>query len=648
MALVKKSKIALSTATSAAVPQTPPQSRARATPPAGPNGRQKSGQRRAKQHTASERIAAATEELAGGLTEAAAATKELARAMEQISTGAEEAAGASQEQSAAIKRIVANLGSARGDAETAGRRSEVVTAALTDASAQIAASVRAVERNAERQLASVGVIAELERRANDIAEITGAVSQIADQTNLLALNAAIEAARAGEHGRGFAVVADEVRTLAEVADKNALEVQRLADSIKSDVQEVVDALKKASETAAGDARSAARIATELDAKRDEMAAIAKDSRDILSASVEAERAAVEAGRGAEQVAAAAEEQASGATQAQSAVAQQAKSLNEAQRASQALAQLAEALRGGKGGTRAVDQIGASAEELSATIQELSSTAAEVMAAVEQINRACQLQASATQQTSAALTQIESSARLAQQNGKAADDRVRNIEAALKEGRGGIENLVQGVFDALKKTQHSVATVGRVDAIGRKIEKMVDGIALINVQTSMLAVSGAVEAARAGDSGRGFAIVSNNIRSLAHEAASNVERAKDTVRGVLEQIAALKADLEQIIASSETEVQNNRSVSAVLEKVGTEVASMRVASQSIVSGAAEILAAVIETAAASRQIATSAEEASAASRQSAMAATEQSQSAEDLAAAIEEIASLAEELKLENA
>jgi methyl-accepting chemotaxis protein len=259
-----------------------------------------------------------------------------------------------------------------------------------------------------------------------------------------------------------------------------------------------------------------------------------------------------------------------------------------------------------------------------------------------------LQASATQQTSAALSQIESGARLAQQNGKTADESVRRIDAAIKEGRDSIQTLVQSVSDGVNNTQASIVTINRLDAVGRKIEKIVDAIALINVQTSMLAVSGAVEAARAGDSGRGFSIVSNNIRNLAHEASANVERAKDTVRGVLEQIGTLRAELNQIVTSTEVEVQNNRSISVVLEKIGVEIESMSASSRSIVAGAADTLTAAVQTAAASRQIATAAEEASAASREAATAATEQSRGAEDLAAAIEEIASLADELKRQNA
>jgi len=161
---------------------------------------------------------------------------------------------------------------------------------------------------------------------------------------------------------------------------------------------------------------------------------------------------------------------------------------------------------------------------------------------------------------------------------------------------------------------------------------------------MLAVSGSVEAARAGDSGRGFAIVSSDIRTLAREASANVDRAKETVRGVLEQIAVLKSDLEQIGVSAESEVDNNRRLSIVFEKLGGEVAEMRVANQTIVGRAAEILAAAVEASTGARQVAAASEEASAAVRKATTAATEQSRGAEDLAAAIEEIASLADELQ----
>src|SRR5205085_5390138 len=97
--------------------------------------------------------------------------------------------------------------------------------------------------------------------------------------------------------------------------------------------------------------------------------------------------------------------------------------------------------------------------------------------------------SATQQTSAALTQIEKGAKLAEKNGKTADDQVQGINASLKESRASIEALISGVSNALKGTQASVNTAGRLEGLGRKIEKIVNAIALTAVQISMLAVSG---------------------------------------------------------------------------------------------------------------------------------------------------------------
>jgi methyl-accepting chemotaxis protein len=638
MSLVKTSKIA----------------RGRTIPPAEPkaiaiphNGARRRKANGSRQDTLSERLAAATEELASGLSEAASAANELRGAMAQIASGGEEAAGASQEQLAAIKRIFDALRSARTEAEASRRRTEGVQILLADTAGQITASARAIERNAQRQENIIEIISELERRARDIGEITQTVSRISDQTNLLALNAAIEAARAGDHGRGFAVVADEVRALAETSDKSAQEVRGLAESIQNDVRGVVASVKAAAETSSSEARAAVAVVDALHARRADMQRVADGSQDVLTSAQEAERAAAEAQKGAEQVASAAEEQSTGASEAQSAVQEQAKSLEQGQAAARALATLAEALRTGRTDASAAEQIGATAEELSATIQEMTSAAAQIMAAVEQISRGSQQQASATHQTSAALSQIERSAKLAQQVADEASGRVKKMEAALADSRTSIEKLMTGVSDALKETRTSVATAAALENLGRRIEKIVDAIALITVQTSMLAVSGSVEAARAGDAGRGFAVVSGDIRGLAREAASNVERAKDTVRGILEQMAALKRDLEQSIASAEIEVQNNAAVFSALDKLDSDLTALSTGNSAILQGAQAILSSATETAAGARQIAAAAEEAGNASRQAAAASSEQAQGAEDLAAAIEEIASLAEALKQQN-
>ncbi len=293
MALIKKSKLNAGSTPATAPPPAavrPPGRTAHLS-----NGSARRGAARPQDRIA-ERLAVATEQLASGLTEAAAAAEELRRAMEQIASGAGEAAGASQEQLAAIKQVVASLGLARSQAEASRRRTETVELVLTETAVQIGTSVRAIERNGLRQGTSVQMVTELSRRAQDIGEITRAVSRISDQTNLLALNAAIEAARAGDHGRGFAVVADEVRALAETSERSAQDVQKLATAIQDDVREIAAALQKAAETAVGESKAGGAVIEALDVLRADMQTIAQASQDTLTAALEAsgEKALAEA------------------------------------------------------------------------------------------------------------------------------------------------------------------------------------------------------------------------------------------------------------------------------------------------------------------------------------------------------------------
>jgi methyl-accepting chemotaxis protein len=202
-----------------------------------------------------------------------------------------------------------------------------------------------------------------------------------------------------------------------------------------------------------------------------------------------------------------------------------------------------------------------------------------------------------------------------------------------------------VSEAVQETDSVAELIGSLEKSSRKIEKIVDGIALVAVQTNMLAVNGSVEAARVGEYGRGFAVVSTDIRTLARDSGDNADRVKDVVRLIQDQIAGVRRELEQIAMGAQAEIARNQLLIERLGVIETDVTDLRDGSTEILAGSDAILASMKQVQAGTEQIAVAAEEASGAAAQAATAAREQARGTEDLAAAIEEIASLADELQI---
>jgi methyl-accepting chemotaxis protein len=240
-----------------------------------------------------------------------------------------------------------------------------------------------------------------------------------------------------------------------------------------------------------------------------------------------------------------------------------------------------------------------------------------------------------------MDQIEKGARTAKENAATALERSRRTGAMLAEIRLTVDGLSAGVARSMETTRESLRLIGDLEEISRNVDRIVDSIGLVSIQTNMLAVNGSVEAARAGDFGKGFAVVSKDIRNLARDSGDNATRVKDTVRNIRDQITAVRRELEQIMSAAETEHQKTLAVLAGLDTVEKDMSEISASNQQILAGAETILSSMQEAARGAQQVAAVAEEAGSAATQAAAAAKQQARGAESLAAAIEEIASLAE-------
>ncbi len=177
------------------------------------------------------------------------ATEEAMAAIEQISSAIQQIVGGTQGQayqlnetlqitrdlSAAVQQIAANSQTAHTSSLNASKLAQKGADEVERAVLKMNTISDTVKHSAE-------VVKTLNERSGQIGEIVNLITSIADQTNLLALNAAIEAARAGEHGRGFAVVADEVRKLAEGSGKAAQQIGDLIKEIQTETSMAVNAM----------------------------------------------------------------------------------------------------------------------------------------------------------------------------------------------------------------------------------------------------------------------------------------------------------------------------------------------------------------------------------------------------------------------
>ena len=189
-----------------------------------------------------QRISGSATQLASAAEELNSVTDESARGLTQQNNEIEQAATAVNEMTSAVEEVARN-------AVSTSEASRNATTSAGDGRDLVQETVSAIERMSADVQSTATLIGNLADESRDIGKVLDVIRGLADQTNLLALNAAIEAARAGEAGRGFAVVADEVRALAHRTQQSTSEIERMIGSIQSGTGQAVDSMRNSTERA---------------------------------------------------------------------------------------------------------------------------------------------------------------------------------------------------------------------------------------------------------------------------------------------------------------------------------------------------------------------------------------------------------------
>jgi methyl-accepting chemotaxis protein len=228
-------------------------------------------------------ISGSATQLASAAEELNSVTDESARGLVQQNNEIEQAATAVNEMTSAVEEVARN-------AVSTSEASREATTSASDGRDLVMETVGAIERMSADVQGTADLIGNLAAESRDIGKVLDVIRGLADQTNLLALNAAIEAARAGEAGRGFAVVADEVRALAHRTQQSTSEIERMIGSIQGGTEQAVNSMRNSTERAESTLNIARGAGLSLDTINGAIAQI--NERNLVIASAAEEQAQV--------------------------------------------------------------------------------------------------------------------------------------------------------------------------------------------------------------------------------------------------------------------------------------------------------------------------------------------------------------------
>jgi len=500
----------------------------------------------AKQQQISESIAGVATTILDNAQESVSAIEQLKSSMEQIATAAEENSGASEQALSNVKGINNNISRMSSSIDT------VINSTLSTGN-NIMRAVDTINESVVNMTSAVDVAKqsstkseELKESSENIGEAVGFIAKIADQTNLLALNAAIEASRAKEHGKGFAVVADETRALAGESEKNAEFISELVNKIQGSIDNIIKSIVDTT----GIIESTGNQGTSLSNKMEELTKIAtftvEAARNMNNYTQDLSNVISSINDGSASIAQESQNIAHSVERTLDGIAVQSNALAQTEDDIKELSNLADELKYSTDTMKSAEDIAASADAIGGSMEDIQNSLEEVSEALNQI------ESGSNKTNQSVLTNkdyVESGLEASKDINALIDIGRRNFDL-LKISFSEVRNELKSIGQAFENSSNQGNTANsELEVIvkeTRNVEKTVGNISNSIIQLNMLAISGSIEAARAGDFGKGFAVVSSDIRNLAKDSEENTNKINDTIESMNAEINMVQTDWVRLL------------------------------------------------------------------------------------------------------
>ncbi|MHB9037981.1 MAG: methyl-accepting chemotaxis protein [Armatimonadota bacterium] len=311
-----------------------------------------------------QQVATGSQEQSRTVRGSAAAMEQLGRSIGEVAQGAQTQAQVVDDTVGLVQQISTAIDQVAKSAQDAATTSQQVSDVATEGGQQVAEAVGSMDRIKEATDRVAQMVKQLGESSQQIGAIVETIDDIAEQTNLLALNAAIEAARAGEHGKGFAVVADEVRKLAERSSKATGEIAELIGGIRQMTDHAVNAMEAGSKEVADGTALGNQAGQALQRIQSAVASVVQQAQEVSAAAQQMTSSSGEVIRAIENVSAITEES-TAATEEMAAA------------SSEVANQIEQVAAVSEENAAASEEVAATAQQQNASVEEMTSAAEEL-------------------------------------------------------------------------------------------------------------------------------------------------------------------------------------------------------------------------------------------------------------------------------